>query len=105
MKLPYPGGPIIATNWRYRKFEIDIIAQHNDQMVFVEVKTRKNDTFGEPEEFVSRRQQNFLIAAAHHYLVEHHIELESRFDVIAITENNNKPTVKHLESAFYPKPK
>ncbi len=42
------GYLILERNWRYKKYEIDIIAQKPNLIVFVEVKTRKNDTFGEP---------------------------------------------------------
>ena len=71
-------------------------------MVFVEVKTRKSNTFGEPELFVTKQKQGFLITAANQYIVENNIELESRFDIIAVIQLNNNHTVKHLEAAFYP---
>lgn len=99
------GFAILERNWRFRKLEIDIIAANTKEIVFAEVKTRKNSNFGEPETFVSSRQQQSLIKAAHQYLIENNIDLEARFDVIAITENNNMLTVKHFEGAFYPKPK
>lgn len=96
------GYKILETNWRYRKLEIDLIAKKGETMVFIEVKTRKNDTFGDPELFVTRKKQAFIIAAANQYLVENNIELESRFDIIAVLRINNNYTVKHLEGAFYP---
>jgi putative endonuclease len=96
------GYQIIATNWRYRKYEIDIISRKGDTMVFIEVKTRKNNIFGEPEVFVTKKKQNFLIAAANEYLIQHQIDLEARFDVIAIVSQNNNQVVNHLEDAFYP---
>lgn len=96
------GYTILELNWRFKKYEIDIIAKKAQTIVFVEVKTRKNNTFGEPELSVTRQKQGFLIAAAQQYLVENNIELESRFDIIAIIQLNNSRTVKHLEAAFYP---
>jgi len=96
------GYEIIETNWRYRKYEIDIISKKGQTMVFVEVKTRKNNTFGEPEVFVTKKKQNFLIAAANEYLIQKQIDLESRFDVIAIVSQNNNQVVNHLQDAFYP---
>ena len=96
------GFDILECNWRYKKYEIDIIAKKHETVVFVEVKTRKNNTFGEPELFVTRQKQNFLIAAANQYILENNIELESRFDIIAVIQLNNNSTVKHLEGAFYP---
>lgn len=96
------GFELLETNWRYKKLEIDIIAKKGETLVFVEVKTRKSDTFGEPEAFVSRQKQGFLIAAANSYLSENNLDCESRFDIIAVTGFNNNYTVKHLEGAFYP---
>lgn len=94
---------ILERNWRFRKYEVDIIAQKGNIIAFVEVKTRKSDRFGDPELFVNRQKQKFLIAAAHEYLSSHNLELEARFDIIAIIRDNNSHTVKHLEGAFYPR--
>lgn len=96
------GYEVLEVNWRYKKLEIDIIAKKEETIVFVEVKTRKNNTFGEPELFVTKQKQNFIISAANQYLVENNMDLESRFDIIAVIQLNNIKTVKHLERAFYP---
>lgn len=96
------GYEILELNWRFKKYEVDIISKKDQTIVFVEVKTRKSNTFGEPELFVTRQKQNFLIAAANQYIIQNNIELESRFDIIAILQLNNNHTVKHLEAAFYP---
>jgi len=100
--LKNAGYTILERNWRFRKYEIDIIAKKDNLIVIIEVKTRKNDNFGEPEIFVTRKKQSFLIAAAHHYLVERDISLEVRFDIIAVLGLNDTESVKHLEGAFYP---
>lgn len=96
------GYEILETNWRFKKYEVDIISKSGNTVVFVEVKTRKSDTFGEPEVFVTRQKQNFLVAAANQYIIQNNIDLESRFDIIAVLQLNNNQTVKHLEAAFYP---
>ena len=96
------GYEILETNWRFKKYEVDIISKTGQTIVFVEVKTRKSDIFGEPEIFVNRQKQNFLVAAAHQYITQNNIDVESRFDIIAILQLNNNQTVKHLEAAFYP---
>lgn len=97
------GYEIIECNWRYRRYELDIIAKIGQTMVFVEVKTRKNNIFGEPEVFVSKQKQKFMIAAANQYLIENNIGLEARFDIISVLSFNNNQSVKHLEAAFYPR--
>ncbi|MGZ3931728.1 MAG: YraN family protein [Bacteroidia bacterium] len=96
------GYIILATNWRYKQLEIDIIARDGGTMVFAEVKTRSGEAFGEPETAVSLKKQRFLISAANQYLTEHNINLEARFDVLSVTIVNNNPVVKHLPDAFYP---
>ena len=96
------GHEILATNWRFKKLEVDIISKIGEIIVFVEVKTRSSDLFGDPEVFVTKRKQKFLVAAAHQYLVEKNIALEARFDVVSVLFKNNQFEVNLLESAFYP---
>jgi putative endonuclease len=93
---------ILETNWRYRKLEVDIIAKDGEFIVFVEVKTRGTDEFGEPETFVSIKKQRFIIEAANQYLSEKELDIEARFDIISIIRDNNLTVVKHLPDAFYP---
>ena len=92
------GFTIRDTNWRYKRYEIDIVAENQDFIVFTEVKTRKSDAYGRPEDFVSRKQQRFIINAANEYLQMNNIEKEARFDIIAITDNQ----IEHIPDAFYP---
>jgi len=73
-----------------------------DFLVIYEVKARSTDAFGEPELFVTRKKQRFLVTAAAQYIEEKGLELEVRFDILAILAINNNFTVKHLKSAFYP---
>jgi putative endonuclease len=96
------GYVILQENWRFKKYEVDIIAKNNDLLIIVEVKTRSSTVFGEPELFVTKQKQRFLIAAANEYLVSNNIDLECRFDVISVLQLNNTFSVKHLEGAFYP---
>ncbi len=94
---------ILATNWRFLKAEIDIIALHKDFLVFVEVKTRATNDFGNPEEFVTPRQQKLIINAAHEFIIKNDRNEEARFDVIAVIIQNNKVmNIEHIEDAFYP---
>ena len=91
---------ILATNWRWQKAEIDIIAQRDNTIVFVEVKTRSSDTFMKPEEAVNEKKQQLLIDAAEAYCDANEIEMELRFDVIAIVHQGSKIITKHIEGAF-----
>lgn len=96
------GFKIIATNWRFRKDEVDIIAKDDKFLVIVEVKTRSTNYFGEPFTAVTKKKQGFLIRAANAYIEEYDIDLECRFDIISIVFAENKHQVEHIEDAFYP---
>ena len=96
------GYETIVANWRERKFEIDIIALDQNEIVFVEVKTRSSEMFGRPEEAVTLKKQEHLIEGADFYIQENEIDLESRFDVVSIILNSNKEEIRHIKNAFYP---
>ena len=98
------GYRIIDTNCRYRQGEIDIIAKRRDYIVFVEVKLRKNNTYGEAREFVTPAKQQRVIMAAQLCLQTHETELQPRFDVIEVYApdgvNSKKVMINHIENAF-----
>jgi putative endonuclease len=100
--LKNEGFEILATNWRFKHLEVDIIAMHKDELVVIEVKSRSTDAFGEPEVFVSKQKQRNLIKAANAYINEVNFNGETRFDVISILQINQKLVVKHIQNAFYP---
>ncbi len=96
------GYQILAKNWRSKHLELDVVAFINQTLVIIEVKLRAGNAFGNPEEFVTIKKQKNLIKAAHAYIIENNIDLETRFDIISIIQNSNELTVEHIESAFYP---
>lgn len=100
--LENEGYNIVALNWRANKFEIDLIAKDNEELVFVEVKTRSTAYFGDPEEAVTLKKQQHLINGADYYVQENEIDMECRFDVVAIILNENQKEVKHIKNAFSP---
>ena len=93
---------ILEKNWRYLKAEVDLIVQNDDFIVFVEVKTRSSSNYGDPESFVSGKQQKMIINAANEYIIKNNIEREARFDIISIIISNNTEEIRHIEDAFYP---
>jgi putative endonuclease len=95
------GYTIIETNWQQHKFEIDIIAQDKNEIVFAEVKTRSTTYFGKPEEAVTLSKQKHLIEGADFYLQEKEIDLEARFDVISVVIDKTTE-ISHIKDAFYP---
>jgi putative endonuclease len=95
------GFSIIARNYRYQRAEIDIIARKDELLVFVEVKTRRDNQFGYPEVFVTPRQQVLIRTAAENYLFTHDWCHALRFDIIAILQRkNNQTQLTHFEDAF-----
>jgi len=96
------GYKIINRNWRFGKDEIDIIAETENFIVFVEVKTRSTAYFGEPEDAVDKQKQRFLVRAADAYVNQKGIDLEVRFDIVSIIFEKGKHTIRHIEDAFYP---
>lgn len=97
------GYGILDRNWKYGNFEIDIIVRNKDTIVFVEVKTRSDNSFMQPWEAVTIRKQSNITIAANHYVKIHRINLNYRFDVISIIMNsNNTVDIEHIEDAFQP---
>ncbi len=94
------GYTILEKNYRYLKAEVDIIAQKEAILVAVEVKTRTSDYFGNPEEFVNPKKIKLLLSAIDNYVVEKDLDVEVRFDIIAIIQNKKETKIEHLEDAF-----
>jgi putative endonuclease len=91
---------VLHSNWRWQKAEIDIIAEHNKQIVFIEVKTRRSSRFGNPSEFVSNKKQDLMRDAAEAYLEQHNLTNEIRFDIIGIILNSRNKTIEHIQNTF-----
>lgn len=96
------GYVIRDRNWRYDKKEIDIIAQKDNLLVVVEVKTRKYDFIEKPEETVNKQKERFLVEACDAYIRKYELDFETRFDIIFISFPERNPRINHVENAFYP---
>ena len=95
---------VLATGYRSRFGEIDLIVRDKHYLVFVEVKLRRSDRFAQGREFVDYGKQSRIRATAAFYLAENPTDLPARFDVIEIYApdgiNTPKPIINHLEDAF-----
>lgn len=100
-ELEKNGYEIVERNWRYKKAEIDIIARKDEVLAIVEVKTRSSDYFGDPQDFVNTKKIKMLVEAVNEYVNSKDLEVEVRFDIMAIIINENKLTIEHLEDAFF----
>ena len=95
---------IVASGYRCRFGEIDLIVQNRKFLVFVEVKLRKSGSFASAHEYVDRRKQDKLRITASMYLSQNPTNLQPRFDVIEIYApegmETSRPEIHHLEDAF-----
>ena len=92
---------ILEKNWRLKKAEVDIIALKNNTLAVIEVKTRSTDFFGNPEDFVSQKKIKLLVGAINEYIVFRDLDVEVRFDIIAIIKKQGTFEINHLEDAFF----
>ena len=101
--LEEKGYHIVARDWKDNHKDIDIVAIDTDTLVFVEVKTRRNDYFLQPEQAVNGKKIKNITLAANRFIKMHQIDLQIRFDIISIVgtdESNCK--INHIEDAFLP---
>jgi putative endonuclease len=95
------GYAILETNWVFQKAEIDILAQRNNTLAVVEVKTRSSIEFGLPQDFVKPKKIQLLVKAVNDYVTENDLDLDVRFDIIAISIKGQEFVIEHLTDAFF----
>ena len=96
------GWELIERNFRTREGEIDIIAREDNTLVFVEVKSNRQQRFGPPELRVDERKQRQIARTAEQYLYSRQIvDMDCRFDVITVDLAQQPPQIKHIENAFW----
>jgi putative endonuclease len=98
--LTQKGYEVVARNIRTPYGEIDIIAKQGDTTIFVEVKTRTSNTMGLPEESITPRKREHMVACAEHYAAENEID-GWQIDVISIEgKPGSEPKVTYFENAI-----
>jgi len=98
--LKKKGYTILKQNWVYEKYEIDIIASNEEYIIFVEVKTRTTELWGNPEDAVSKGKIKRIVEAADFYLINNDIDMPARFDVLAMIWKKDGFDILHFEDAF-----
>lgn len=99
--LKQNGYKIIEQNYRSRMGEIDIIAKDGKTIVFVEVKSRRSIRYGSPKWAITPKKQRKISMVALYYLkTTQQIDTKARFDVVAITSNQDEPQIEIVENAF-----
>ncbi len=96
------GYVLLERNYRTRYGELDLILEHENVLVFVEVKLRRGTGFGHPLEAVTPRKQASIRSLARQYLRDRRPRFFDalRFDVVGILVGNDEPEVVHIENAF-----
>ncbi len=99
--LAEKGAEILARNYKFDRAEIDLIVMLNNELVFVEVKTRRSDKFGFPENAVNEKKLNQIRKAAENFIEENSENLRFdavRIDVIAISVSKHEFEIEHFEN-------
>ena len=97
------GYRLLDRNWHQGHRDLDLIMQQDDTLVIVEVRTRRNNLFMDPEQTVDALKMLSLSKAANAYIRLHRISLNIRFDIVTITGTPSSDfTINHIEDAFYP---
>lgn len=102
--LEAKGYVIVERNWRTGRGEIDLVAQQGPTLVFVEVKTRRGQNYGTPEESITPRKQEKLLELVQTYLADHNLgEQEWRIDVVAIELDKQGKLIRceHIPEALF----
>ncbi len=96
------GYSIVDHNYRSPYGEIDLIAEKDGEIIFIEVKTRRGEKYGFPEDAITLTKRSHLVAAASYYIQSHFsVEVGWRIDVIAIRKSKEKGwEIIHYENAF-----
>ncbi len=97
------GYEILERNWRYSRAELDLIARKDEALIFIEVKTRSYNYFGEPEEAVTPAKEALIMDAAQRYMEKIGHDWEIRFDIISviIDSKGEKQQLEHFRDAFF----
>lgn len=96
------GYVIRHRNWHKGHYELDIVAAHDGQLVIVEVKTRSNTDFAEPQDAVTPQKIRRTVKAADTYIKLFQIDAPVRFDIITAVGEPNSFVIEHIKEAFYP---
>ena len=96
------GWKILARNLHIGRYELDIVVRQGDTVAFVEVKTRRDDAFADPDVNVTREKQMHIRKAARQYIADHYDpDTFYRYDIVnVILPDRGKPRITHLDNAF-----
>jgi putative endonuclease len=94
------GYSILNVNWRYQHKEIDIVAEYDNELHIVEVKTRTSAIWQTIDEIVGITKQKNIIAAADAYIQQNNIDKNVFFDIVYIVQTGEKEQIELISNAF-----
>ena len=100
--LEKKGYRIRHRNWRSGRKELDIVAEDRNELVVIEVKTRRDNRFGSPEACINETKIRRIVASADAYVRKFNLDCNVRFDIISLTGEPDSWTMEHIKDAFYP---
>lgn len=95
------GFAVLRYNWRCGHKEIDLIARERDTLVFVEVKSRRDEAYGNAYDAVTPQKIQRLITAAEVYVTRYKIDSPYRFDVVTVVGTCEPYKIEHIRDAFH----
>jgi putative endonuclease len=98
--LQEKGYSVLEVNWRFQRKEIDIIAEYDDEVHIIEVKTRTSDIWQPVAEIVGITKQKNIIAAANAYIQQNDINKNVVFDIVYILQTNGTGNIELIQNAF-----
>lgn len=99
--LESKGFSILEKNYRHKRSEIDLIVKLNNLLIFVEVKTKTNTSYGNPEIAIDQQKAAKVMEGADYYIQESDWKGNVRFDVISIIKKKSGVEIEHFKDAFY----
>lgn len=93
------GYSIVERNWTFGHKEVDIIATNGQMLLFIEVKTRRNDNYGNPYQAVDWKKQRNLMKAMRHYVSVNKVSMPVRFDIVSVIGEPECYRVEQYENA------
>lgn len=95
------GYIIRDINWHSGKYELDIVAYKDEMLIIVEVKTRRDSEYANPEDAVDRKKIRNIVWATEAYISMHQLDMDVRFDIISIIGQEPPFEIEHIEDAFF----
>lgn len=97
--LTKKGFEVVERNYRSKRAEVDLIVKRDNWLIFVEVKTRSSDAWGQPESFVTNAQRKLIYDAAEDYIYSKDWHGHIRFDIVSV-KPGIRPEIVHFEDAI-----